>query len=109
MFGGEWSRETTREWVELAETRGLQCDNQQGGVLLQCDSQNAIYLAMNQVYHARTKHIDVRFHRIRELVSSSELLLEKVHTSENAADMLTKPVTADKFKHCLDLVNISRC
>ena len=44
-----------------------------------------------------------------ELVSSGELLLEKVHTSENAADMLTKPVTVDKFKHCLDLVNISRC
>ena len=82
---------------------------QQGGVLLHCDSQNAIYLAKNQMYHARTKHIDVRFHKIRELVSSGELLLEKVHTSENAADMLTKPVTTDKFKHCLDLVSISRC
>ena len=45
------------------------------------------------MYHARTKHIDVRFHKIRKLVSSGELLLEKVHTSENAADMLTKPVT----------------
>ena len=77
--------------------------------MLHCDSQSAIYLAKNQVYHARTKHIDVRFHRIRELVSSGELLLEKVHTSENATDMLTKPVTTDKFKHCLDLVNISRC
>ena len=61
------------------------------------------------MYHARTKHIDVRFHRIKELVSSGELLLENVHTSENAADMLTKPITTDKFKHCLDLVNISRC
>ena len=30
-----------------------------------------------------------------------------MHTSENAADMLTKPVTATKFKHCLDLVNVS--
>jgi hypothetical protein len=34
---------------------------QQGGVSLHCDSQSAIYLAKNQVYHARTKHIDVRF------------------------------------------------
>ena len=66
---------------------------QQGGVSLQCDSQSAIYLAKNQVYHARTKHIDVRFHKIRELVATSELLLEKIHTFENAADMLTKPVT----------------
>jgi hypothetical protein len=61
------------------------------------------------VYHARTKHIDMRFHKIRELVATSELLLEKIHTPENAADMLTKPVTADKFKHCLDLINVSRC
>ena len=64
-------------------------------------------MAKNQVYHARTKHIDVRYHKIRELVASGELLLEKVHTSENAADMLTKPVPAVKFKHCLDLINIS--
>jgi hypothetical protein len=82
---------------------------QQVGVPLYCDNQSAIYLAKNQVYHARTKHIDVRFHKIRELVATDELLLEKIHTSENAADMLTKPITVDKFKHCLDLINVSRC
>jgi hypothetical protein len=59
------------------------------------------------VYHARTKHIDMRFHKIRELVATCELLLEKSHTSENAANILTKPVTANKFKHCLDLTNVS--
>jgi hypothetical protein len=52
------------------------------------------------VYHARTKHNDVRFYNIRELVASGELLLEKIRTSENAVDMLMKHVTADKFKHC---------
>ena len=61
------------------------------------------------MYHAKTKHIDVMFHKIRELVSSGELLLEKVHTSKNAADMLTKPVTTEKFKHCLNLINVSSC
>jgi hypothetical protein len=66
-------------------------------------------LAKKQVYHVRTKHIDVRFHKIRELVSTGDLLYEKIHTSENAADMLTKPVTTDKFKHCLNLINVSRC
>jgi hypothetical protein len=82
---------------------------QQGGVSLHCDSQSAIYLAKNHVYHARTKHIDVRFHKIRKLVVTSELLLEKIHTSDNASDMLTKLITIDKFKHCLDLTNVSRC
>jgi hypothetical protein len=82
---------------------------EQDGVQLHCDSQSAIYLENNQVYHDRTKHIDVRFHKIRELLTTGQILLEKVHTSENAADMLTKPVTSDKFKHCLDLLHVSQC
>ena len=82
---------------------------QQGGVQLHCDSQSDIFLAKKQVYHARTKHINVRVHKIGELVSSGELLLERIHTSKIATDMLTKPVTTEKFKHYLDLINISMC
>ncbi|KAL4292152.1 hypothetical protein GQ457_14G024210 [Hibiscus cannabinus] len=74
-----------------------------------CDSQSAIHLAKNQAYHARTKHIDVRFHKIRELIASGEILLQKVHTANNAADMLTKTVVTDKFKHCLGLLNVCKC
>ena len=51
----------------------------------------------------------MRFHKITELVSFGELLLEKICTFVNAADMLTKPVTIVKFKNYLDLINISRC
>ncbi|KAE8707195.1 putative ribonuclease H protein [Hibiscus syriacus] len=79
---------------------------QQGGVHLLCDNQSTIHLAKNQVYRARTKHIDVRFHKIRELVASGEILFQKVHTDENAVDMFTKPVTTDKFMHCLDLLSV---
>lgn len=61
------------------------------------------------MYHARTKHIDVRFHNIKELILSGQMLLQKIHTSENAADILTKPVISDKFKHCLDFLNVSKC
>ena len=100
--------EATKEalWLTgLVKELGIE----QGGVQLHCDGQSAIYLAKNQVYHARTKHIDVRFHKIRELITSGQILLQKIHTSENTADMLTKPVTSDKFKHCLDLLNVARC
>jgi hypothetical protein len=47
----------------------------QVGISLYCDCQSAIYLAKNRVYHARTKHIDVRFHKIKELVATGKLLL----------------------------------
>jgi hypothetical protein len=82
---------------------------QKGGILLYCDSHSVIYLTKNQVYHEKTKHIDVRFHKIKELLAIGELLFEKIHTSENEADMLIKPITTDKFKHCLDLTNGCRC
>ena len=91
--------EATKEalWLTgLVKELGIQ----QIGVPLYCDSQNAIYLAKNQMYHARIKHIDVRFHKIREMVATGELLLEKIHTSENATDMLMKSVIATR--HCLD-------
>ena len=78
----------------------------QGGVQLHYDSQSAIYLAKHQVYHARTKHIDVRFHKIRELTVTGEIILEKIDTSENAADILKKPVPTSKFKHYLDLISV---
>ena len=78
----------------------------QSGVQMHCDSQSSIYLTKNQVYHTKTKHIDVNFHKIRELIVSRDIVLEKVHTSENAADMLMKSVTTAKFKHCLDLTNV---
>jgi len=71
---------------------------------LYCDSQSFIYLAKNQVYHARNNHLDVRSHRTRELVSSGKLLLEKVRIFDNAIDMLTKFVITNNFKHCLNLM-----
>jgi len=75
-------------------------------IKVHCDSQSAIHLAKNQVFHARTKHIDVRYHFVREILEEGEILLMKISTTENPADMMTKVVTSAKFKHCLDLVNI---
>ena len=63
-------------------------------------------MAKNKIYHARTKHIDVCFHRINKMVESEEIKLQKVHTDENTVDVLMTTVTIIKFKHCLDLANI---
>ena len=52
-------------------------------VSLHNDNPSAIHLTHNPVYHARIKHIDVRFHRIRELVEEGEVALVKINTKEN--------------------------
>ena len=73
-----------------------------------CDSQSVIHLAKNQVYHAWTKHIDVRNHFGREIIEEGIVLVQKIKTDDNPADMLTKVVTTIKFNHCLDLINIAK-
>ncbi|KAK9200145.1 hypothetical protein WN944_015341 [Citrus x changshan-huyou] len=74
-------------WLQgLLENLGLAQEH----INVYCDSQSAIHLTKNQVYHARTKHIDVRFHFVREIVNEGKILLQKIKTVENAADMLTK-------------------
>jgi hypothetical protein len=72
-----------------------------------CDSQSAIALAKNPVYHAKTKHIGVRYHFIRECIANSCISLEKVVSRENAADALTKALPQDALEHCCYLMGIT--
>ena len=64
---------------------------------LYCDSQSAIHLAKNSTFHSKTKHIQLRYHFIRSTLEDGQLKLEKIHTSQNPADMLTKVVTREKL------------
>ena len=54
-------------------------------------------MVQNSIYHIRTKHIDIRYHRIRELVEDGELELVKAYTKENTVDTLTKELPWDSF------------
>jgi hypothetical protein len=62
-------------------------------VRLDCDSQSAIFLAKNPTYHSKTKHIDVKYHFVRDMVEEKKVLLEKVDTLKNAAYSLTNSVS----------------
>lgn len=65
-----------------------------------CDNQSAIHLAKNSSFHSRTKHIDTRYHWIREALDSGLLELEKIHTDDNGSDMMTKVLSRGKFEFC---------
>ena len=63
-----------------------------------CDNSSAISLSKNSVFHKRTKHIDTRFHCIRELVNNGEIVLEHCRTQEQVTDILTKPLVQKSFE-----------
>ncbi|CAN0884245.1 Retrovirus-related Pol polyprotein from transposon TNT 1-94 [Linum grandiflorum] len=74
--------------------------------LLYMDSQSALHLCKDPVYHERTKHIDVRLHFIRDEIEKHHLAVAKIAGSENPADFGTKIVPTDKFLLCRDALNI---
>ena len=65
-----------------------------------CDSQSAIHLSKNPSFHSKSKHIQIRYHWIRDTLEDKQLFLEKVSTEENGADMLTKTLPRGKHEAC---------
>ena len=67
-------------------------------VVINVDNQGAINLAKNPMYHKRSKHIQVRYHFIRDEIRSGKIELQYVPTEDNVADIFTKPVTKLKLE-----------
>jgi hypothetical protein len=84
--------------------------SQQRAAILWCDNLGATYLMANPVFHAHTKHIEIDFYFVRERVASGDLNVRFISTSDQLADMFTKPATRqmlDRFKSNLNLVRSS--
>jgi histone deacetylase 1/2 len=78
--------------------------------VLWCDNLGATYLTANPVFHARTKHIEIDFHFVREKVALGALEVRFVSSADQIADAFTKPVTKQmlqKLRTNLNLVSVS--
>ena len=75
-------------------------------ITIYCDSQSAIYLTKDQMFHERTKHIAVKYHFIRGAAARGDVKVCKISTHDNPADMLTKSVPVAKFELCSSLVGL---
>lgn len=69
----------------------------QGPTPLSCDNEAARILSEDQVFHSRSKHIDIRYHYIRECCKNGSIIVRYVRSEENVADILTKPLAAPQF------------
>ena len=75
-------------------------------VLLLGDNESSLKLAMNPVFHKRSKHIRIKYHSLRDRVEEGLIELGKVDRGLNAADMLTKNVGVGVLKVCEGLVGM---
>ncbi|GJV45103.1 retrotransposon protein, putative, ty1-copia subclass [Tanacetum coccineum] len=90
-------------WLRgLLEELGVELNS----VAVNCDNQGAIHLSQNHVFHERTKHINVRYHFIIEVLEAKMDEVLKAGTKHNAADALTKMVHGHKLQHCLELLSV---
>nr|GEU37716.1 hypothetical protein [Tanacetum cinerariifolium] len=78
----------------------------QFNIPLYCDNKSAIALCCNSVQHSRAKHIDVRYHFIKEQVENGIVELYFVWTEYQLADIFTKPLPRERFNFLVEKLGI---
>lgn len=75
-------------------------------MLLKVDNQSAIALCKNPVFHERSKHIDIRYHYVRDCVEEEKIAVEYVRTGAQLADILTKPLPRVRFQEMKEMIGM---
>jgi hypothetical protein len=71
-----------------------------------CDNQSCIKLSENPVFHDKSKHIEIKYHYIRDMVQKGVVKLQYIATDEQIADVLTKPLSKIKFEYFRDKLGV---
>ena len=73
---------------------------------LMVDNQPAIALAKNPVLHDRSKHIDIKFHFLRDRIDGGQIIIEFVNTGKQLADILTKSLGRLRFMELRKMIGM---
>ena len=96
----------SREAVWLRKLLAGIFDSELEPTVIHCDNQSCIKLTENPVFHDRSKHIEIKYHFIRDVVQRGAVKLQYIRTDEQVADILTKPLSRLKFVYFRDKLGI---
>jgi hypothetical protein len=74
-------------------------DNEMDPITIHCDNQSCVKLSKNPVFHNRSKHIEIKYHYIRDMVQRKTIHVQYLPTHEQIADIFTKPLAKTKFEY----------
>jgi hypothetical protein len=77
--------------------------------ILRVDNKSTISLVRNPVHHDRSKHIDTRYHLIREYEQTGQIAVDFIRTEEQLRDILTKPLCKIKFQKLCNKIGLKIC
>ena len=78
----------------------------QDTICVLCDNMSAINLSKNPVQHSKSKHIEIWYHFIRDLVEKKILCLEFINIDNQKADIFTKPLDGPRFESLCKTIGV---
>jgi hypothetical protein len=84
-------------WIRKLLTHLFDLDIE--ATMILCDNQSCIKMTNNHVFHDKSKHIEILYHYIHDMVQRGAIKLQYVSTNEQVADVLTKLLSRVKFEH----------
>jgi hypothetical protein len=89
---------TVHEAVWLRKLLNDLFDHEMDPTTINCDNQSSVKLSENPVFHDRSKHIEIKYHYIRDMVQRKIVHVQYLSTHEQIADIFTKPLAKTKFE-----------
>ncbi|KAG5725581.1 Copia protein [Termitomyces sp. T112] len=81
--------------------------NSDTATTIMCDNNAAVNLSEDPLLHSRVKHVDIKYHFLREWVASNELIVKYINTKDNVADLFTKPLPLPRFSCLRSILGLS--
>jgi hypothetical protein len=100
--------EAAKEAIWIRNVMKQICDQKNQPLRIHTDSQSAMAMTEKQNFSNRTKHVDIKYHFIKDLIRTEQIKLEYVPTETNIADMMTKPLGANRIRQLREMAGLKQ-